>query len=358
MNEKKWVIITQEKKVIKIKKKSFNLYGLFFKLMTILCGILLIGYSIKKRLLKNFFYFKPILNKSPPKNKIPEANNLKIALCTMGKKENLYAKEYIEYYVNLGVDHIFIYDDNEPNTERISDVLDNKYRNHVTIYENIKDKIKLQSDAFTTCYHNNKAKYDWFIMVDMDEFLYVINDTLKDYLVDKKFDECDFIKFHWVTSTDNNLIHYDPKPLFERFTGPFLKEKFIKSMIRGNISELKYWVHSPYYSPVRNITCNNVGEKLNYKAFSFESINDANFDKAFILHFRYKSTEEFINKFKRGYSYWFGNKIKWFLSGNIETYFERNNITLEKINYVEKELKINLFKIRLKYYLLKIFYLL
>ena len=75
---------------------------------------------------------------------------------------------------------IIFFDDNEPNTERISDIVEDKYKPYVTIYENMKDTIKNQSIAFTTCYHNNIDKFDWFIMIDMEEFLYVVNDTLKD----------------------------------------------------------------------------------------------------------------------------------------------------------------------------------
>ena len=31
---------------------------------------------------------------------------IKIALCTMGREENLYAKEFVDYYYKLGVDHL------------------------------------------------------------------------------------------------------------------------------------------------------------------------------------------------------------------------------------------------------------
>ena len=31
----------------------------------------------------------------------------------MGKNENLYINEFINYYIKLGIDHIFIYDDND-----------------------------------------------------------------------------------------------------------------------------------------------------------------------------------------------------------------------------------------------------
>ena len=170
---------------------------------------------------------------------------IKISLCTMGRKENLYIKEFVEYYFKLGIDHIFIYDDNEPNTEKISDALGSKYNNKITIYENIKERINDQPTAFTDCYQKNLKKYDWFLMVDMDEYLYIVNNTLKNYLSNQIFNKCDFIIFHWVTPNDNNLVYYDRRPLFKRFKGPYKKSKYIKSIIRGNIKDLKYWVHSP-----------------------------------------------------------------------------------------------------------------
>ena len=34
-------------------------------------------------------------------------NNIKVCLCTIGKKENLYVKEYVDFYKNKGVDKIF-----------------------------------------------------------------------------------------------------------------------------------------------------------------------------------------------------------------------------------------------------------
>ncbi len=70
--------------------------------------------SFKKTLLYIDDYPKP--NNIMKKEK--KITNMKIALCTMGRQENLYVKEFIEYYINLGVDHIYIYDDNDPNTER------------------------------------------------------------------------------------------------------------------------------------------------------------------------------------------------------------------------------------------------
>ena len=271
-----------------------------------------------------------------------EKKNIKVALCTIGKRENLYIKEFIEYYIKLGIDHIFIYDDNDPKIEKIKQTIDKKYQNNVTVYEIKNSHIDNQSVAFSECYLNNNNRFDWLLMVDMDEYLYIVNDSLKNYLTNKRFNKCDFIKLHWVLPTDNDLIYYDPRPLFERFRPPYIKSEYIKSIIRGNISNLKYWVHSPFISPKRNITCNNAGKRIYYKNMNFESMRPINIKKAYIIHFKYKSTEELINKFKRGYSNWFKDNLQKFLNGNLREYLSINKVTPEKIKFIEKELNLNL----------------
>ena len=75
----------------------------------------------------------------------------------------------------------------------------------------------------------NLKKFDWFIMVDMDEYLFIVNDTLKNYLNNKIFGKCDFIKIHRVDTQDNDLLYYDSRTLFKRFKKPYIKTKFIKT---------------------------------------------------------------------------------------------------------------------------------
>ena len=291
--------------------------------------------------------------------KVPQKDiNMKVALCTMGKLENLYANEFVEYHLKLGIDHIYIYDDNDPNTERISESIDDKYKPKITFYENIKKRIHNQSEAFTECYHNNSKEYDWFLMIDMDEFLFIKNDTLKNYLSNYIFDKCDFIKFHWVYSYDNDLLYYDTRPLLERFKPPYLKNIFVKSIIRSKIPKLEYWIHSPIRSPIRNVTCTNIGEIVDTsrrKNLDVDSIRNINIDKALIIHFRYKTAEELVSKQKRGYSDWCGDVLYRFLDDNIKQFFSMNKLTMEKINYIEKELNLSLTKYKIKYYLRKLF---
>ena len=249
--------------------------------------------------------------------------NTKIAICTIGKRENLYVKQFVSYYIHLGIDHIFIYDDNEPKTEKISAEIEPKFKKFVTIY----NKIGTQVDAYNDCYKRNNLTFNWLLFIDFDEFLYIKKYSLKYYLNKSIFKKCDFIHFHWVMATDNDLIHYDNRSLFERFKRPYIESGFIKSIIRGNIKDLKYYVHSPGKSPYKNISCNNNGKIINSK-HHIEYITDIDVKEAYIIHFRFKSTEEFINKYKRGYG-----SIS-VIKNLSEEYFKYNKITKEKIFYL------------------------
>jgi hypothetical protein len=75
---------------------------------------------------------------------------------------------------------------------------------------------------------------------------------------------------------------------------------------------------------------------------NFEDLKPINTKMAYIIHFRYKSTEELVNKLKRGYKDWFKDNLKNFLIGNIISYLKYNKVTPEKIDFIEKELNLNL----------------
>ena len=208
---------------------------------------------------------------------------LRLAICTMARKENLYIKEYVDYYLNLGFDHIFIFDDNELGVENISDVIDNSYHESVTIYD-YRKIIKEQKVVFTLCYEMNKYDYDWIFMNDIDEFLVIKNDSLKHYLSNNNFKKCDFIKFHWVLATDNNLLHYDNRSLLERFKEPYLNDTHIKTMVRGGIDDIQFDIHTPFISPHKNISCNNKGEIYTNKEILFQDVFNINIEKAFFYY--------------------------------------------------------------------------
>ena len=74
-----------------------------------------------------------------------------------------------------------------------------------------------------------------------------------------------------------------------------------------------------------------------------------NTDRAYFVHFFFKSTEEFINKYRRGYKDWPHLKVNAF----IQNYFKNNKLTIEKVEMFENAFNITLEKYRNKLHIKK-----
>ena len=60
---------------------------------------------------------------------------MKTAICAIAKHENVYINDWVNYHLNLGFDHIYIYDDNS--SSGIRETL-----NELTRFKNIIKYIK------------------------------------------------------------------------------------------------------------------------------------------------------------------------------------------------------------------------
>ena len=270
---------------------------------------------------------------------------IKVCLCTIGKQENLYAREYVNYYRNLGVNKIFIYDNNDKNDEKfdivLKDYIDKKF---VEIID-IRGMIAPQIIAMEDCRKNNYKKFDWLIFYDMDEFLFLRNySKVNKYLSQKKFDKCQRIQLNWLYHTDNNLLYYDNRTLAERF--PEIDNRWknkkiggsegIKSILKGNIDIAINDAH--ILNP--NLTCCDGFGKI--KEIEGIITNESDHYYYYIDHYWSKSTEEFVNKLMKG-SVAVGFRNEHLLE-RIHIYFKFCDLTMDKINYIENRTKLNLSK--------------
>ena len=264
---------------------------------------------------------------------------LKICVCTIAKKENLYIKEFIEHYKRYGVDKIFEYDNNEINGEKIETILANNIKNGFVEIINYRGFVVSQVLAYNDCYKKNNILYNWFIFYDIDEFIYLKNyKNIKSFLNSKKFDKCQKIELNWFIHTDNNQLYYENKSLEKRFPEKIKYSKdlrfknctFVKSIIKGNIKNLK--INDVHGISNKLSVCNGFGRLLKYN----EKVKDFKYN--YIDHYLFKSTSEFINKLNRTDAcFKITNKLR-----RIKQYFMFNKITLEKIKYIENKTKINL----------------
>ena len=143
--------------------------------------------------------------------------------------------------MSIGVEKFVFIDNNLPNTEKLSDVLQDYINNGtVDIIEMLGSGIG-HAEFFGIMYDKYQNKCNWLTFFDFDEYLVLFSEkgkelSLKEFLSNKKFDHCDAIEFNWVNYGDNNLLYYDNRTSIERFTEPNFDDysnRFVKSIIRG-----------------------------------------------------------------------------------------------------------------------------
>ena len=267
---------------------------------------------------------------------------MKVALCCIGRLENQYAVEYVEYYKSIGFDKIFIYDNNHDVEEHFEDVLQSYIDDGFVTVIDYRNKEAAQLSAYNDCYSKYGNEYDWIAFFDFDEFLTLVKDKdIKSYL--SHFEGFQGVKINWMIYTDNNLIKSDGRGVLERFTTPMDYDKCVtykfpennhtKSIICGGIEGLK-WNSTPHN--VNGIKyADSIGNETNDSPFQ-----PYNYEYAYIKHFTTKTIEEFINgKYKKGTA---DRDIKSFKNttyGSIDSFFKVNERTKEKDEYINSIIK-------------------
>ena len=269
-------------------------------------------------------------------------NKTKVCLCAIGKKENLYIKEFINHYKQLGYNHIYLYDNNDENDERFEDIIQEDINEgYVTLinyrgFRGIKNNPQL--DAYYDCYEKNNKKYKWLSFFDIDEFLEIKpnNITIQEFFDNKRYYKCEHIKMHWIVYSDNNLLYYENKQIKERFTleSSYKKiNKHIKSTVRGNLSH-NYWkiAWTPHSTTDEFYSCTSSGKKVDSVQFFFTP----DYEYGFLRHYPTKTIEEFCKKIKKGFAtHQFEYNLKDYKE-RFTYFFQINQKTKEKVDYFNK----------------------
>jgi len=164
--------------------------------------------------------------------------NLKVCVCTLGRKENLYIREFVNHYENYGVDKIFLYDNNKKDGERFEDVIGDYIKKGFVDLLDWRGRDQPIFPIMNDCYNKNKNNYDWFIFYEIDEFINLYKySNVKDFLRQKRFKNCNVIHLNIINHSDNDKLFYENKTLHERFPAivPLKKSQIsVKSILRGN----------------------------------------------------------------------------------------------------------------------------
>ena len=242
---------------------------------------------------------------------------MKVTLCAIGRGENSYAVEFVEYYKKIGFSKIFIYDNNFNGEEHFEDVLSPFIdEGFVEIVDWRNRKGQAQAEAYMDCYAKHGNECDWMAFFDFDEFLTFNEDkgitTVDKWLSIEGFKDTQLIRINWMVYGDCGHLTREEGGVLERFTTPlpqnFSKNSkidgfltfdnwYVKCIVRGKLPEVKF--ERGVHVPSTKFDHVSIADGSKYSKSAFTS--GPNYDVAWIRHFTTKSLEEYIDvKVKRG----------------------------------------------------------
>lgn len=231
---------------------------------------------------------------------------MKTAICCIAKCENNYLKEWAEYHLALGFSHIYVYDNNNVDGERIEPLFEKC--DSVSVLD-CRGKKAYQNIAYTSFYKQYGHQYDWIAFIDIDEFI-TFSEESGLHSIDEflgRFDSrVEIVHLNWMCYGDNDIVELDDNySVLDRFKMPldydkkvqydFPENNHVKSVIRGgiDIGDTMITIHSPKDRGYFIVDANGNPCKNEY-------FKPYDFSVAYIRHFVTKTIYEWLLKITKG----------------------------------------------------------
>ena len=267
---------------------------------------------------------------------------MNVVICAIAKNEHFYINDWLKHHFSIGFNHVYLFDNDDPQTLFIGDVILPEYKNKVTIF-NVRGIRKqwFQQECYNTFYQQYNHQFDWCAFIDIDEYI-IVEETqnIESFVAQSKFDNYISIKLLWHTYGDDDCVERDislsPLYFFKKEINPQLLKYAGKQMTRGGLDKrVDIHNHNCFYNGQIQGQCTASGEPCmgeNHAISVFGHICN----HAYINHYMTKTLSEFLNqKFMRGDAMYQGRVID-------DSYFWKlNRKTPEKLRYLKEFLEKN-----------------
>ena len=261
---------------------------------------------------------------------------MKVVVCAMAKNEQKYINEWVNHYLSLGVDKIFLYDNgNKPDS--IANYIDQIDKVEIFDIRDISGE-HLQQKTYTDFYNKYNTTFDWCLFCDIDEFLDGVKD-IKKWLSTINAPQ---VRIRWRLFGDDNLIERDTYKVYGEFK-QVVKESLHRNLIYKGDLEIQgkfvlkggltnVYISSPHFASYGSrdnvipsvlpsgIHCFNSGVRIRDN-YSNETI--------FLNHYMTKTLKEFIEQKLNRNDAVYNQALK------IDYYWRINKKTKEKIDYLK-----------------------
>lgn len=224
---------------------------------------------------------------------------MKTAICTCIKDETLYLKEWIEWHLSVGFDHIFLYEDNgsESHIDIVKQFPDTVTLLPINIVKNEPwTEERRQRQMYYYSVRTLKDKYDWIAFIDADEFI----DFEEGYDLHKLLNEYDAfpaIMLSWMLYSANGRIERPEGGVVESYPNPITDIDYVNNIFYQHCWTVKSIVNLRHNVSFCNIHVAHGAINMNGNFFPEQKV----FKKAWIRHYYTKSWEEWVYRiFKRG----------------------------------------------------------
>lgn len=269
--------------------------------------------------------------------------NYNTVVCAIAKNENRYINDWVNYYIGLGIDHIYLFDNNDKSTEYVGNYIDKIDKVTVINVNNIHEQ-SFQLTCYNNFYERYNRQFKWAMFIDIDEFLTGVSD-INAFLAQSKFAQYEMIRIKWKIFGDDNKLSRDLSiPVYKAIQKEIVDHKFSnngKCIVRGglvgvNVGSCHFAfrgtrcegmkAEGPDLKPL--VGCLPSGKPCNSRIAITE---DYSAETVFLNHYMTKTLTEFISqKLGRGDAVFAKRQT------TFDYYWKVNEKTEEKLKFIEQ----------------------
>lgn len=274
---------------------------------------------------------------------------MKTCILTVIKNEHLYLDEWIKYHLDIGVDHLFIFEDIDSGSHK---AIADKYGDKVSL-DNISNlyQVEEQKDIIEQKINPEMRKlgknwlqiesikrglkylkqyyskqFDWCFVIDVDEFITLqsTNNSLSDILT--YYQSYDAVILWWKCFGASGNVYcpdYSKKGVIETYIEP------IKGFINNNPQfHCKVCYKLQSFDETFHINNHQVGDDYNWCNTIFKKERKIKtYQNFYIRHYITKSWEEYVWKKKiRGFFYGYTRTFDFFFKANPDMVWEKTEL--------------------------------
>lgn len=211
---------------------------------------------------------------------------MKVAICTIIKNEHQFLKEWIDYHLSIGFDHIYLYEDTGSLSHKdITDLYEEvslfQYNEEIAKHEK-RGGSKHQYALFEYFLETHTDVCDWLAFIDIDEFISIDgNLNIKDFLTE--YEEYNGVYLYWKYYGASGHIYHPEGKVQDNYTSETDYEKDNGWRFKSIVNMKK---HPKMLS--------NHKVKGGVNTFKLSTSRIRTFHKAHIKHYFTKSWEDWI----------------------------------------------------------------